>query len=166
MDPLVKPLEYRKTRASEYDHPIFEDLDVEVERSKEENVEDSDDFFEFVKKKKVDPLEKIRAWKPKLPKESEVDPDAPKLLDGQLINNILTGSHETTAPLRENWLYDMNKIKRGFFNDGDVNPIVGDVKNMLYHEKTNEALIMLNFLEDMIDRQKTNTLPFRYEKLH
>ncbi|CAD7968160.1 unnamed protein product [Amoebophrya sp. A120] len=167
-DPLVKPLEYRKSRPSEYDHPMFDDVETEVQKVVEHDDEDeSDDFFEFVTKKKVDPLEKIKAWKPRLPLESEIDMSKPKFIDGTLINNTLIESHEKTIPDRENWLYDMGKVKRGFFMDIEKNPIVSDVKNMLYHEKTNESVIMLNFLEDMIDRQKTHSLPFRsFDNLH
>lgn len=157
------------------------DDDSDEEEDPEDAINDS--VFSMFLKKKEDPLDKIKRWKPKkwkpaalkgLPKSNpqvqmwragqrEKKLEAKSVIDGALVNQSLIRAHEQDIP--EDW-DEFRKMSWTFFQD-DSNVVVTDVQNYLYHSLTHESIKLLNFLSELMGRSQLKLLPFRsFDSLH
>merc|ERR1712050_680136 len=123
-----------------------------------ENDNPNANLFNYFLRKKEDPLEKIKKWKPKkykpsflkhVPKTSlmyqtykiEQKQKYAPVLDGVLLNNSLVEEHVKDIP--EDW-EEFRRMTYTFFQD-EENSIVKDVQHFLYHLLNAESIKLLNF---------------------
>ena len=110
-----------------------------------------------MKNPKVDPLEKIKKWKPDETKLRDPEKELP--YDGKLTEQCLLIAKEKEIDADFDW-EEFKRLRWSFFSD-ENNQLIRDCKNILYHQHTREEMKMVYFLLAMLGRSRQQLGPFR-----